>query len=238
MKIALVQTAPVKGDVTANLRDHVLWVHRASDMGAAWVFFPELSITGYEPLLARELAMEVDSVQLQEMQAVCNQRGIGIGAGLPTPAATGIHISMALFQPYQPRQVHHKHYLHPDEWAFFVAGDNLETLRMGEEQVALAICYELSVKGHAERAVANGATLYLASVAKSVEGLPKALDRMAGLAWAHNILTLMVNCVGEADGMRCGGHTSAWDRSGRLMGQLSATEPGMLVLDTELERVV
>lgn len=238
MKIALVQTAPIRGDLAANLLDHERWVHRAADLGAEWVFFPELSLTGYEPSLARELAMDVDSVQLQLLQVVCNQCGIGIGVGLPTPGETGVHISLAVFQPYQPRQVYHKHYLHPDEWAFFVAGDNLEMLRMGEERVALAICYELSVKGHAERAVANGATLYLASVAKSEQGLPKAIDRMAGLAWTHSILIMMVNCVGEAEDMRCAGGTAAWDRSGRLTGQLSATEPGMLVVDTELERVV
>ena len=86
--------------------------------------------------------------------------------------------------------------------------------------IALAICYELSVPEHAENAFKSGAEIYIASVAKSVNGVDQAIKRLSDIASKYSMTVLMSNCVGQADGEECGGKTSIWNNKGLLVGQL------------------
>jgi predicted amidohydrolase len=52
--LAVAQTVPVRGDVDANVAEHVRLV--AAREGARVIVFPELSLTGYELDLARDTA--------------------------------------------------------------------------------------------------------------------------------------------------------------------------------------
>ena len=54
--ISAAQTCPVKGDVNANLDEHLRLIDLAASEGAQVVVFPELSLTGYEIELASGLA--------------------------------------------------------------------------------------------------------------------------------------------------------------------------------------
>src|SRR5688500_3645217 len=121
MKIGVAQTKPVKGDIQHNLADHKKWIYQAASHGAHLIIFPELSLTGYEPTLAKELATYVDDSRLEELQQISDTKHITIGAGMPIrqQADAGITISMLIFQPFQPREVYSKQYLHADEIPFF-----------------------------------------------------------------------------------------------------------------------
>ena len=46
--LAAAQTVPVRGDVEANLAQHVRLVRVAAEEKAQVLVFPELSLTGYE----------------------------------------------------------------------------------------------------------------------------------------------------------------------------------------------
>ena len=56
MKIAVAQIEPSKGDVGTNIKVHAQVIQRAISYRVGALFFPELSLTGYEPELANELA--------------------------------------------------------------------------------------------------------------------------------------------------------------------------------------
>ena len=56
MKICIAQTAPIKGNVSANIEAHLNFIELALTLNAEAIFFPELSLTSYEPKLAKELA--------------------------------------------------------------------------------------------------------------------------------------------------------------------------------------
>jgi hypothetical protein len=57
MKIAVAQTRAVIGDIGANVASHLELIELAVACGGAqFIAFPELSLTGYEPRLAKELA--------------------------------------------------------------------------------------------------------------------------------------------------------------------------------------
>src|SRR5688500_4821533 len=99
MKICVVQTKPVKGRIDRNIHKHKQLINLAISHGAGIIIFPELSITGYEPELAKELAMEPDDPRLDDFQTISDARQVTIGVGVPTKNERGICISMILFHP-------------------------------------------------------------------------------------------------------------------------------------------
>jgi predicted amidohydrolase len=132
---------------------------------------------------------------------------------------------MVIFQPYQARQTYSKQYLHADEEPFFMSGPSSPGLIEGRPNIGLAICYELSIPEHAERAFANGADVYVASVAKSASGVDQAVKRLAGIAQTYSVPVFMSNCIGPSDDFESAGKTSVWNREGLLIGQLVTTKP-------------
>ncbi|HEX6428919.1 MAG TPA: carbon-nitrogen hydrolase family protein, partial [Niastella sp.] len=122
MKIGVAQTRPVTGDIPANIEYHKTFIALAAMNGVDAIIFPELSLTGYEPSLAKELATDTTDSRFDPFQQLSDTKQITIGVGVPTKSASGIHISMVLFQPNKPRQLNTKKYLHADEEPFFVSG--------------------------------------------------------------------------------------------------------------------
>ncbi|HET9532598.1 MAG TPA: nitrilase-related carbon-nitrogen hydrolase, partial [Blastocatellia bacterium] len=66
MKICVAQTRPVKGDIQGNIDNHKRLIDLAASNGADMLIFPELSITGYEPELSRELATNQDDERFDD----------------------------------------------------------------------------------------------------------------------------------------------------------------------------
>ena len=79
MKICAVQTKPIKGDIHANIANHKKFINRAVAHGAELVIFPELSLTGYEPTLAKEPAMDEGDTRFDDFQTISDANGISIG---------------------------------------------------------------------------------------------------------------------------------------------------------------
>lgn len=237
MKISLAQTRPLKGDIVGNIAAHKKLIDLAIAHGADMVIFPELSITGYEPTLAKELATSQDDSRFNDLQDISNAHQITIGAGMPIETTAGPQIGMIIFQPHQPRQTYAKQYLHEDELPFFVHGQHQVYLTAEGIKISLAICYELSVPQHAENVHRNGADVYLVSVAKTVTGVEKAIHTLSATASQYGMTVLMTNCLGLCDGVICGGRSSIWNNKGQLIGQLDDTHEGILLLDTNTEEI-
>jgi predicted amidohydrolase len=238
MKICVAQTKPFKGDIQRNIDHHNKLIDLAVSHGAETIIFPELSLTGYEPELSKELATDKDDSRFEVFQKISNTRQIIIGVGVPTKNNAGTCISIVLFQPHKTRQLYSKKYLHPDEEAFFISGQNTIGLAGDKTNIALAICYELSVPGHSEKAFNSGAEIYIASVAKSVAGVEKAIESLSGIATKYSMTVLMANCIGHCDNFESGGKTSAWNNKGLLAGQLNDTDEGILIIDTNTQELI
>ena len=238
MKICVAQTRPVKGDIQNNIEKHKKFIDLAAANGADIVIFPELSLTGYEPALAKALATNQDDGRFDDFQKIADSRQITIGIGVPTKSGASPCISMVIFQPYQARQTYSKQYLHADEEPFFTHGPGLPGLIEGKPNIALAICYELSVPEHAEKAFTNGADVYVASVAKSASGVEQAVKRLAEIAQTYSVPVFMSNCIGPSDDFESAGKTSVWNREGLLIGQLNETNEGVLIFDMDTQQVI
>lgn len=233
MKICLVQFKPDKGNIAANITRHQAFIHTAVDNGAGTVIFPELSLTGYEPTLARELATTITDSRLSVFQTLSDTHRATIAVGIPLQTETGITISLLFFQPLHAPVVYSKQYLHPDEEPFFVAGKSHFTQMGGQPALAPAICYELFVPAHSDAAHRHGATVYAASVAKAEKGVAAAMQRLPLIAQQYGFTVLMANCIGVNDGMICAGQSAVWNSSGQLLGQLNSHSEGLLCYNTQ-----
>jgi predicted amidohydrolase len=238
MKIAVGQTRPIKGDISANIETHKKLINLAISQKTDTIFFPELSVTGYEPELAKALATSADDKVFDSIQEICNRNEITIGLGMPTKDNSGIKISMIIFQPDTARQTYSKQQLHSDEFPFFVSGEKQIILTVDNKKIAPAICYESLQTSHSENANKLGAEIYLASVAKSQNGIEKAMAHYPEIAKKFSMPVLMSNCVGFCDNFQSVGQSSVWTKQGNLAGQLNDKVEGILIFDTEREEVI
>lgn len=238
MKICAAQTRPFKGDIARNIDAHKRFIQLAAEQKADIIIFPELSITGYEPLLAKELSTGFDDKRLDDLQALSDSHAMTVCIGMPLKSKEAVQISMVIFQPHQPRQVYSKQYLHEDEFPYFARGNKQVYITNKQHKIAPAICYELSVPAHAATANNDGATIYLASVAKTADGMTKAVNSLSAIARNYSMPVLIANCVGHCDNFDCGGRSSAWNNKGVLSGQLDETSEGMLIFDTGTQQLV
>lgn len=233
MKICIAQTKPISGNVLANIEAHNRLIELALTFNSEAIFFPELSLTGYEPELAKKLATNQNDIRLDIFQETCDKNNIIIGLGLPTATVSNIQISMIIFEPTKPRQIYSKLLLHSDELPYFENGNKQLLIKVNETQIAPAICYESLQQSHAENAFNLGANVYLASVAKPELGVKKAYDHYSVIAKQYSMPVLMANCVGFCDNFLSFGKSAVWTKEGKLVGQLDNKKEGLLIFDTE-----
>ena len=88
-KIAAAQFASVRGDLAGNIRIHTAAITAAAARGVSVLVFPELSLIGYEPDLAAELAISAADERLAPLAALAHQHqmAVVVGASLRTAAA-------------------------------------------------------------------------------------------------------------------------------------------------------
>ena len=238
MRVAIAQIEAIKGNVEKNIENHLKWIKQAIQNNADMLVFPELSVTGYEPDLAENLATNQDDTRLDDIQNLSDRNGIAIGVGLPTKDESDMFVSMIIFQPHKERITYSKQYLYPPEESIFKAGKNPLVLNFETEVVSPAICYEISNKAHCEFAKRNKATLYIASVLSSINGIDADMKKLSDIAKHNNLVTFMANYVGESGGYKCAGKSSVWDTTGKLIGQLDSETEGILIYDTETKEIV
>ncbi len=235
MKICLAQTQPIQGNVSANIEAHIRFIELALTLHAEAIFFPELSLTGYEPKLAKKLATNQNDDRLDIFQHISDKNNIIIGLGLPTITELKIRISMIIFEPNKPRQTYSKQYLHSDEFPYFENGIGQVLIKMEDTHMAPAICYESIQPTHCENAFKLGANVYLASVAKPANDIEKAFMHYSRVAKQYEMPVLMSNCVGDCDHFLSVGKSAVWTKKGELVGQLDDKTEGILIFDSVTE---
>jgi predicted amidohydrolase len=238
MKICIAQTKPQSGNIAGNMEAHIELIDHALTFDAEAIFFPELSLTGYEPKLAQSLATTQTDSLLDVFQKISDDHTMIIGLGLPTIAASDIRISTIIFEPNKTRQTYSKQELHADELPYFESGLEQVIIKTNDSNIAPAICYESLLPSHAKNAFRLGANIYLASVAKSENGLDKAFRYYPTIAKQYGMPVLMSNCVGFCDNFLSAGKSAVWKKDGELIGQLDDKSRGILIFDTESEKII
>ncbi|QES88165.1 carbon-nitrogen hydrolase family protein [Rhizosphaericola mali] len=234
MKICIAQTNPHKGNIPKNIKVHKQFIQTATELQADIIVFPELSLTGYEPELAKELATTQSDERLDEFQYLSNNNKIIIACGIPTKKGNEVFISMIIFQPNKERLTYSKQHLYPSEIGIFSIGNAPLVIHFDKECIiAPAICYELSNPEHSQNAKLNHANIYIASVLNSVNGVDDDINKLSNIAKKHNMTVFMANYIGNSGGYVCAGKSSVWDDNGTLIDQLDSHTEGILMYDTK-----
>ncbi|MBK8956742.1 MAG: carbon-nitrogen hydrolase family protein [Saprospiraceae bacterium] len=231
MKICIAQLQSFPADIEKNIVKHIGFIELAGLHQVDLIFFPELSLTGYEPSSAKNNALSEDNEQLSVFQALSDHYKMTISIGAPSCSNNHIYISNFIFQPFQNRLCYSKQFLHADEIPFFSIGLFPHFLKIDENVIAPAICYESMLFQHAEEAEKAHATIYMASVAKTTEGIQKAYIHYPLIAQKFGMTVVMSNAVGPCEGFTAGGNSGVWNEKGILADQLGPDHEALLIYD-------
>lgn len=234
MIIAAAQTIPKRYNVEENLEDHYRLTNLAADHGAQLIVFPEMSITGYERESASELCFSKNDPRLDRLRDLGNKRGIIILAGAPILLESGLHIGMFILEPGETERIYTKQYLHDGEEIFFIPGSKNDVLlTLGEENISLAICADITNPEHPARASALHSTLYIASIFYTPNGILQGLFDLHKYSKVFSMNVLMSNFAGKSYEMEAAGSSAFWSSHGDMIGVFDANEEGLLIVEKE-----
>lgn len=239
MIIAMAQVAPEFTDVEKNLILHHRLIDQAIEADVDLIVFPELSLSGYAPQQATELATKIkDANYLSSLQDKAASGGITIAVGVPTQGEKGTRISLIFIQPNQQFIAYSKQFLHLSEQSYFEPGEKSLVLSIAGENVAFAICYELKVEQHLAQVMMDSPSLYVASIACSASGLSDDYNRLSQIAQEQKIPVMMVNSIGCCGDFDSAGNSAMWNRKGEIVAQLDRVEQGLIIHNTLTQQII
>ncbi|MEV5890787.1 NAD+ synthase [Nonomuraea fuscirosea] len=254
LRIALAQTNPTVGDLSANADRLVAWTRDAAERGAHLVVFTEMFLTGYpvEDLVLRTSFVDASIDTLEEVARRLEREGLGdlpVVVGYVDRAGLAPRVGQPKGAPLDAAALLHrgevvtrtaKHHLPNygvfDEYRYFVRGDRLPIFRLHGVDVAIAVCEDLWQEGGPVSVVGQaGAGLLVAPNASPYEKekddvrleLCARRAREAGCALAY------VNQIGGQDELVFDGDSIVVDAAGEPVARASQFKEELLVVDLD-----
>ena len=216
MKVAIAQTAPVLGDLAANLEKVRSFQLQAKEQGADLLIFPELAMTGYA--LGHEMA---NSALRRNDEVFCEllgySRDLPLIVGFVERSPRGrIYNSAALLDDGEVVHVHRKVYLPTysvwEEQKHFARGKRLEVFSYRGFRIAIFICNDFWYPSMAYLAACDDADVFCIIANSSLDGEgtnPRAWDLLLRPpALLYGAYVLFANRVGEEAGASYWGGSS------------------------------
>lgn len=244
--IAVAQTCPVRGDVSANFDEHARLARLAAAEGAQVVMFPELSLTGYELDLAEGLAFAEDDPRLAPLLDLAGSSGTILVVGAPVRVGPLLHIGAFVLGPDRTARLYTKRRLGafppsavcdsldgpvpPAEATVFRPGDHDPLVRFGDGTAAIAVCADIGAPAHPQRAADRGADTYLACMFVIPSDYDGEVAKLSHYARQHRMLTALANFGGPSGGLRSAGRSAIWSETGDLLVRLDANGSGVAVV--------
>lgn len=228
--VAAAQTHSMPGDIAQNVRSHVNAARVAAQHGVNLVLFPELSLTGYEPMLAADSATTSTNRLLAPLQQICDESGVTLVAGCPIESGQAKpFLGAFVFTPQQRVEVYRKRFVHSSEEPYFLSGNDVVVCEVREKNVGIAICADIHNPTHSRDASAAGADVYAAGVAITPGGIEKAEAAMADSARQYKMAALMANYASSTGGFEMAGRSAIWNETGRLIARGPASGAVLVV---------
>ena len=228
--IAAAQSVSVPGDIARNVARHLRFGAMAAESGVRLLVFPELSLTGYEPGIARSKAVRPDSSELDPLRRLAQDAAMTVVAGAPVlNGRNEMHLAAFAIGPDGSVSTYTKMHLHPGEEDVFTPGMGGPVLRIEGVNVALAICADTTHPEHPASAARGGANVYAAGVLITENGYEPDTELMKGYARDHGMAVLMANHSGPAGGWVPAGKSAIWCEEGRLVAASKGTEEALVV---------
>jgi predicted amidohydrolase len=238
------------GDVDANLEHHLKWISDAHGRGVEWLFFPELSLTGYRLLhLTSRVAMQPStSPVIQKLVEAAAEMTVVVG--LVEEDEQGVlYNSAVVLDGRGIRHVHRKLYLPTygifQEGRFFGAGDRIDLVPVNGRHLGLLVCEDLwhpELGGRLARAGAKVLAVTSASPGRlGRETKSEAQDVWETLTRSTALLNtcwlLYCNRVGWEEGSFYTGCSHIVRPGGQIMARSPFLEEDLLVATIDLREV-
>ena len=244
IRLALSQINVTVGDLAGN-RDKILdHIHRARDLGAHIVVFPELAIPGYPPedLLFKPRFIQSNLSMLNEL--VRATQGVAAIFGF-VDRHDDIYNAAAIACDGRLIDVYHKTYLPNygvfDEDRYFQSGKTSGVYRLNGVSFGVTICEDIWYPGGPARqqALAGDAEV-LINISSSPFHDGKELLReqmIATRATDNSAVLAFCNLVGGQDELIFDGGSLIVDQEGRVIARSPRFEEDLLVADVDVEAV-
>ena len=230
LRIAAAQSISVAGDIAANIDIHLKFIHAAHEAGVNFLVFPELSLSGYELPMLKDLLIEPQDARLNPIRTLVKETQMTVVIGVPLAAPHGITISAIAFFPDGSAQIYSKQYVHSSEALYAVDGEKVNLkYPLRDESFALGICADTTHPTHAERAAATGASLYVAGVLLSESAYAKDAAQLQGYAQQHHMGVLMANHGGPSGEYISAGKSAFWAPDGCLIVTTLGTGNALII---------
>lgn len=255
MRLALAQINPTVGDLSGNARAIRAWTDKAAQAGAHLVAFPEMVLTGYpvEDLALHSSFVQASRTALTRLAADLALDGHGnlpvvVGyldqapyslaeANRPLPQNCA-----AVLHRGQVKARYAKHHLPNygvfDEFRIFAPGRDLTVVRIGDVDVAIAICEDLWQEG-GPVAMARQAGAQLLLV---INGSPYEQDKddvryelVARRAAEAGCTLAYLNLVGGQDELVFDGDSLVVDAAGKVLARGPQFDEHLVVVDLDLK---
>jgi predicted amidohydrolase len=240
--LAAAQTIPRRGDVEANLAEHLRLVRVAAEEGAALLVFPELSLTGYELDLAEKLAFTPSDPRLEPLAEAAAAFALTLVVGAPARVDGRLHLGAFIFAPNGGVGLYTKHHLGafpasanpgglvpPAEASVFVPGTLNPPVALGDHQAAVAICADTGRASHPQQAADRGADTYLASMFVIPADLASDVRNLGTYAVRHAMAVVLAYFGGPTAGLPSAGSSAIWSPAGEVVAQLGPEGVGVVV---------
>lgn len=228
MKIAVAQSSSVKGDVNANIDNHLRYIHQASLHDVNYLIFPELSLTGYELELAKELAFKPDDVRLAPLVDAAIKCNITVGIGAPIQSTGLEKIGLLIIHNTGEIETYEKIYLHEGEDVYFSSGDQYHLVQLEQESIANAICADTINPAHAKTCSELGASIYVAGVLVTPNGYENDAKMWSSYADEYQMLVAIANFNKPSGGLAAAGKSAIWFK-GDLLAQACELQDALVI---------
>lgn len=217
LRIAVAQVPSIKGDVNTNVETHLKAIVKAGDSGVSFLMFPELSLTGYEPELAKGLAFTIDDARLEPLIQAAVKYGLYIVAGAPLVADELPQIGALIVSPEGEVSAYSKMNLHPSEDKYFLKGETYQFVEISEQKIAIAVCADTNTSTHAQVCSEQGSQVYVAGVLITEGGYKADTEKLESYARNHGMLVAMANHNAPTGGWSPIGKSAIWSHDGKLV---------------------
>lgn len=229
--VATAQLRCVAGDIAANIQRHLAAAEQAAAHHVDLLLFPELSLTGYEPDLAGDLAITLQDPRLAALRtsAMAHQLTLVCGAPLCSSDGDALYIGAVVFTPDGSLYSYTKQHLHGSEATIFTQGHGGPLLTVQEHQVDLAICADILQPSHSQYAADCGVQIYAAAVLISANSYPQESAILQGYAKQHRMVVMLANHCAPTGGWTPAGQSAVWDDGGKLIIAASANQDALAI---------
>jgi predicted amidohydrolase len=238
--IAVAQTVPARGNIEANIQQHLRLAEVAAGWQAQVLVFPELSLTGYELDLADASAFSAADPRLAPLVEACAAQAMTVVAGAPVRLDTRLHAGAFIIGPDGSVGLYTKHHLGafqdsaghdgvvpPAERTVFEPGSLNPLVRFGGNTAAVAVCADAGRPSHPRQAARRGARTYLASMFVIPSEFAAETANLEASAVQYSMAVAFANYGGPTGGLAAAGGSTIWSENGDLLARLESTGSGV-----------